>query len=259
MMRSDNNMIRLAMRHMYNKEMVVFPMIFIIHLKISSETILGGEDVKVSLELSFMEAVQGSTKNVTFQTHLPCEPCGGRGVAPGVKPEKCTRCKGLGTPKYICKSCKGRRVVLGTNYFILALVLDSPPLPFAGVDNDETIKVSRSGGADPDGNQPGDLYIVIKVREDPVFRREGADIHVDAVLSITQMNSWKSPIMLFLNTSSVTCSQLMEEGFKEFVPRQRELIEEFAKEEQGEFEKRATAGASGKDPNSPSASGLRML
>ena len=42
-------------------------------------------------------------------------------------------------------------------------MLDSPPLPFAGVDNDETIKVSRSGGADPDGNQPGDLYIVIKV------------------------------------------------------------------------------------------------
>ena len=36
-------------------------------------------------------------------------------------------------------------------------MLDSPPLPFAGVDNDETIKVSRSAGADPDGNQPGDL------------------------------------------------------------------------------------------------------
>ena len=42
-------------------------------------------------------------------------------------------------------------------------MLDSPPLPFAGVDNDETIKVSRSGGADLDGNQPGDLYIVIKL------------------------------------------------------------------------------------------------
>jgi len=36
-------------------------------------------------------------------------------------------------------------------------------LPFAGVDNNETIKVSRSGGADPDGNQPGDLYVVLKV------------------------------------------------------------------------------------------------
>ncbi|GMY22330.1 chaperone protein dnaJ GFA2, mitochondrial-like [Fagus crenata] len=162
---------------------------------------LGGEDVKVSLELSFMEAVQGSTKTLTFQTHVACEPCGGRGVAPGVKPEKCSRCKGLGTismqqglfmvqitcPQchgeretvpYICKSCRGKRVVLGTKSVKLNI------LP--GVDSDETIKVSRSGGADPDGNQPGDLYVVIKVREDPVFRREGADIHVDAVLSITQ-------------------------------------------------------------------------
>uniref|UniRef100_A0A2N9F6R7 CR-type domain-containing protein n=1 Tax=Fagus sylvatica TaxID=28930 RepID=A0A2N9F6R7_FAGSY len=164
---------------------------------------LGGEDVKVSLELSFMEAVQGSTKTLTFQTHVACEPCGGRGVAPGVKPEKCSRCKGLGTismqqglfmvqitcpqchgeretvpHKYICKSCRGKRVVLGTKSVKLNIM--------PGVDNDETIKVSRSGGADPDGNQPGDLYVVIKVREDPVFRREGADIHVDAVLSITQ-------------------------------------------------------------------------
>ncbi|GMP62540.1 hypothetical protein CsSME_00024608 [Camellia sinensis var. sinensis] len=55
-----------------------------------------------------------------------------------------------------------------------------------GVDDNETMKVYRSGGADPDGNQPGDLYATIKVREDPVFRREGPDIHVDAVLSITQ-------------------------------------------------------------------------
>lgn len=33
----------------------------------------------------------------------------------------------------------------------------------AGVDNNETLKVFRSGGADPDGNQPGDLYVTIKV------------------------------------------------------------------------------------------------
>ncbi|PWA65675.1 chaperone protein DnaJ [Artemisia annua] len=33
--------------------------------------------------------------------------------------------------------------------------------------------MSIHGGADPDGNQPGDLYVVIKVREDPTFRREG--------------------------------------------------------------------------------------
>lgn len=34
---------------------------------------------------------------------------------------------------------------------------------FAGIDNNETIKVFRSGGADPDGDHPGDLYVTIKV------------------------------------------------------------------------------------------------
>jgi len=92
---------------------------------------------------------------------------------------------------------------------------------FEGIDNNETIKVYRSGGADPEGDRPGDLYVTIKVkkkknlvidkvispfllylittpiifssfifmqvREDPVFRREGSDIHVDTVLSITQV------------------------------------------------------------------------
>ena len=90
----------------------------------------------------------------------------------------------------------------------------------AGVDSNDTIKIPRSGGSDPDGNQPGDLYVMIKVswfassladvaislcsiwvdpdmlitmldylqvKEDPVFRREGADIHVDTNLSITQV------------------------------------------------------------------------
>ncbi|KAI7989295.1 hypothetical protein LOK49_LG13G02047 [Camellia lanceoleosa] len=55
-----------------------------------------------------------------------------------------------------------------------------------GVDDNETMKVYRSGGTDPDGNLPGDLYATIKVREDPVFQPEGPDIHVDAVLNITQ-------------------------------------------------------------------------
>nr|POE88847.1 chaperone protein dnaj gfa2, mitochondrial [Quercus suber] len=223
---------------------------------------LGGEDVKESLELSFMEAVRGSTKTVTFQTHLPCEPCGGRGVAPGVKPEKCTRCKGLGTksmqqgpfmvqitcpqchgereivpPKYIYKSCKGRQVVLETKSVKLNIV--------PGVDNDETIKVSRSGGADPDGNQPGDLYIVIKVREDPVFRREG---------NFGENNPSPNSHRRCSPQGSLWQPAQLEGSFEEerdqdeellliwnLTPRQRELIEEFAKEEQGEYDKRATA------------------
>ncbi|RWW63652.1 hypothetical protein BHE74_00029154 [Ensete ventricosum] len=251
----------------------------------------GGQDVKVPLEISFMEAVQGCTKTVTFQTAVTCEECGGAGFPPGTKPETCRACRGSGmifmqngpfrlqttcsqcggsgkTVKNLCKSCKGQRVVRG----VKSVKLDVMP----GVDDNETIKVYRSGGADPDGNQPGDLYVTIKVREDPVFRREKADIHVDAVLSITQailggtiqVPTLTGDVVLKVRPGTQPAQKVVLRGkgirmrnsssfgdqyvhFNVNIPvnlthRQRMLIEEFAKEEQREDEKGATAaGASG--------------
>ncbi|XP_059651818.1 chaperone protein dnaJ GFA2, mitochondrial [Cornus florida] len=251
---------------------------------------MGGKDVKVSVELSFMEAVQGCTKSVSFLTEMLCEACGGSGVPPGTRPETCRHCKGAGmiykqtgpfhmqvtcpqcggsgkTVKNFCKSCKGERVVMGSK----SVKLDVMP----GVDTNETIKMYRSGGADPDGNQPGDLYITIKVREDPVFRREGPDIHVNAVLSVTQavlggtiqVPTLTGEVVLKVRAGTQPGQKvvLKRKGIKtrtsfsfgdqyvhfnvsiptNVTQRQRELIEEFAKEEQGEYEKGAAAGASG--------------
>lgn len=250
----------------------------------------GGQDVKIAIELSFMEAVQGCGKTVTFQAAMPCEACGGSGVPPGTRPESCKRCRGSGmtfmqtgpfrmqttctqcggsgkTFPRLCKSCNGQRVMNG----VKSVKLDIVP----GVDDNETIKVFGSGGADPDGSQPGDLYVTIRVREDPVFRREGADIHVDAVLSITQailggtiqVPTLTGDVVLKVRPGTQPGQKvvLKKKGIKtrnsysfgdqyvhfnvsipaNLTPRQRELIEEFAKEEQGEFDKRAAAGASG--------------
>ncbi|KAM7508986.1 hypothetical protein LguiA_019439 [Lonicera macranthoides] len=251
---------------------------------------LGGKNVKISLELSFMEAVQGCTKNVVFQTELPCESCGGTGVPPGTRPETCRRCKGAGMMvqqsgmfriqvpcsqcggsgkfvKSLCPSCNGKRILRGPK----SVKLDIMP----GVDNDETIKMSRSGGADPDGNQPGDLYVTIKVRDDPIFRREGSDIHVDAVLSITQailggtiqVPTLTGDVVLKVRPGTQPGQKvvLKKKGIKtrnsysfgdqyvhfnvsiptHLTQRQRQLIEEFMKEEQqGDYDRGAAAGAS---------------
>ncbi|XP_038975890.1 LOW QUALITY PROTEIN: chaperone protein dnaJ GFA2, mitochondrial-like [Phoenix dactylifera] len=251
----------------------------------------GGQDVKVSLEISFMDAVQGCTKTVAFQTAVPCGACDGTGVPPGTRPETCRPCRGSGmifmqngpfrlqttcshcggsgkTVKNLCKSCKGQRVVRGTK----SVKLDVMP----GVDDNETIKIYRNGGADPEGGQPGDLYVTIKVREDPVFRREKADIHVDAVLNVTQailggtiqVPTLTGDVVLKVRPGTQPGQKVVLRGkgiktrnssyygdqyvhFNVSIPvnltqRQRMLIEEFAKEEQGEYEKGdAAAGASG--------------
>ncbi|KAL0339094.1 UNVERIFIED_CONTAM: Chaperone protein dnaJ GFA2, mitochondrial [Sesamum angustifolium] len=229
-------------------------------------------------------------KTLSILTELACNTCGGTGVPPGTRPETCKRCRGSGMTisqngpftlqstcpncggagkivSSFCKSCKGKRVVKGTKTVKLNVM--------PGVDNNETIKIPRSGGADPDGNHPGDLYVMIKVREDPVFRREGADIHVDAVLSISQailggtiqVPTLTGDVVVKVRPGTQPGQKvvLRKKGIKirnsfsfgdEYVhfnvsiptnltQRQRQLIEEFAKEEQGEDDKGAAASASG--------------
>ncbi|AED95612.1 Chaperone protein dnaJ GFA2 [Arabidopsis thaliana] len=250
---------------------------------------IGGQDVKVLLDLSFMEAVQGCSKTVTFQTEMACNTCGGQGVPPGTKREKCKACNGSGmtslrrgmlsiqttcqkcggagqTFSSICKSCRGARVVRGQKS--VKVTIDP------GVDNSDTLKVARVGGADPEGDQPGDLYVTLKVREDPVFRREGSDIHVDAVLSVTQAilgGTIQVPTLtgdvvvkvrpgtqpghkVVLRNKGIRARKSTKFGdqyvhFNVSIPanitqRQRELLEEFSKAEQGEYEQRTATGSS---------------
>ncbi|GMP62539.1 hypothetical protein CsSME_00024608 [Camellia sinensis var. sinensis] len=108
---------------------------------------MGGKDVKVLVELSFMEAVQGCTKTLTFQSDLPCEACGGAGVPPGTRPETCQTCRGSGMinkvtgpfrvqvtcsychgtgkiVKNFCKSCNGEKIVRGPKTVKLDIMPD---------------------------------------------------------------------------------------------------------------------------------------
>ncbi|CAN1177427.1 Chaperone protein dnaJ GFA2, mitochondrial [Linum perenne] len=226
---------------------------------------LGGENVKVAIELSFMEAVQGCTKTITYQTEVPCETCRGEGVPPGVKPQMCKRCKGSGmvlTQKGIfsvqhtcnqcggvgqivssfCKSCQGRKVLRGSK----SIKLDIVP----GIDDNETIRVPRSGGADPDRNQPGDLLVTIKAIL-------GGTIQVptltgDVVVKVLAGTQPGQKVVLKKKGIKARNSYTYGDQFVHFnvslptslTPRQRKLLEEFSKEEEVECEKRA-AGASG--------------
>ncbi|KAF5205254.1 Chaperone protein dnaj [Thalictrum thalictroides] len=247
-----------------------------------------GQDVKVTLDLSFMEAVQGCSKTVTFKTAVSCDDCGGTGVPPGTRPEICKSCRGSGvmfmqkgpfkmhitcskckgdgtTVTNYCNACNGERVVKRPK----TVKIDVPP----GIDDSQQIKLFQNGGADPEGNQPGNLYVTIKVQADSVFRREGADIHVDAVLSITQailggttrVPTLAGDVVLKVNSGTQAGQKvvLKKKGIKtrgslsygdqyvhfnvsipkNLTHRQRQLIEDFGKEEQRENEEGAVTAA----------------
>ncbi|CAD6268287.1 unnamed protein product [Miscanthus lutarioriparius] len=246
----------------------------------------GGQDVKVSVELSFMEAVQGCRKTITYEADTFCGTCNGSGVPPGTVPKTCKTCRGSGViymqkgiftvectcslcsgsgkiVKSFCKTCKGEQVVKGK----MSVKLDIA----AGIDDNDTMKVFGKGGADVERNKPGDLYVTIKVREDPIFRREGNHVHVDSVLSIAQAvlgGTVTVPTLtgnvtvkvrqgtqpgekvvlrgkgIKARNSSVFGNQYVHFNIRvptEVTQRQRELIEEFDKEECTDRERLAAA------------------
>ncbi|XP_044361942.1 chaperone protein dnaJ GFA2, mitochondrial [Triticum aestivum] len=172
-------------------------------------------------------------------------------------------------PSDFCKSCRGKKVVPG----IKTVSIDIAP----GTDDEDVMKVLRSGQADPDGLRAGDLYVAIKVRGDPVFRREKGDIHVDAVLNVTQailggtvqVPTLAGDVVLKVKPGTQPGQKVVLRGkgiktrnsysygdqyvhFNVKIPvnltqKQRMLLEEFEKEEKGEDDKDAekAAGASG--------------
>lgn len=153
-------------------------------------------DIQVELSLSFTEAAQGCTKNLSFDAFVPCDSCHGHGHPLDAKSKVCPTCGGIGRvtiPPFTsrcgtckgsgriieehCMSCRGSGVVEG----IKEVKVTIP----AGVDSGDTIRVPGAGNGGR-GTQPGSILIKLKVAEDRVFSREGADVYVDANISFTQ-------------------------------------------------------------------------
>ncbi|PUZ61329.1 hypothetical protein GQ55_4G268000 [Panicum hallii var. hallii] len=160
-------------------------------------TNMHANDIKVELNLSFSEAAKGCIKQVSFSAKNVCDSCGGRGHLANAKKYVCPSCKGLGritsypftttcgfcrgAGKVImdhCLTCEGSGVVDGMKNVEVKLP--------AGIDSGDTIHVRDAGDSGGLGTQHGSLYIKIQVANDPVFRRDGADIHVNKKISFTQ-------------------------------------------------------------------------
>ncbi|XP_050212697.1 chaperone protein dnaJ 1, mitochondrial-like isoform X2 [Mercurialis annua] len=157
----------------------------------------GASDIQVELVLSFIEATRGCTKHLSVNSFIPCYSCDGRGFPSGAKTRVCSTCRGIGKvtiPPFTsacstckgsgriieecCMSCRGSGVVDGVKEVQVAVP--------AGVASGDTIRVPGGGNFGGRGRQPGNLFINLKVADDPVFSRDGADVYVDANISFTQ-------------------------------------------------------------------------
>jgi molecular chaperone DnaJ len=157
-----------------------------------------GDDLRYNLEIEFEEAVFGVQKEIEIPKEEKCPTCGGSRVEPGHRPVVCKVCGGRGQVrnthgfftinrtcdacggegqiiKNPCKACRGRGYVRTQK----KLSVKIPP----GVDTGARLKLRGEGMLRPGDTIPGDLYIVLAVKEHHTFEREGDNIIVQVDVS----------------------------------------------------------------------------
>ena len=161
-----------------------------------------GADLRYDLEIKFEQAATGAETTIQIPRHEACESCRGNGAAPGTSPTTCPQCRGSGQLRYqqgfftvarTCGQCRGAGKVItkpcpecrgqGTIERMRKLTVKIP----AGIATGQRLRLSGEGEAGTLGGPPGDLYVVIFVREHEFFQRDGNDLHCTVPLAFTTL------------------------------------------------------------------------
>lgn len=160
-----------------------------------------GADLRYNLEISLDDVVNGCEPRLKIPRMNRCGTCSGSGAAEGSKPSRCGRCEGTGQLVFQqgffrvnrpcdacggagevisnpCPTCRGAGRVEGQQ----TIQVKVPP----GIDDGARMRVTGEGEAGVAGGPPGDLYVVMVLREHPLFRREGTDLHLEVPVAFVQ-------------------------------------------------------------------------
>src|SRR5689334_17215265 len=160
-----------------------------------------GEDVRYDLEISFEDSVRGLAVDIQVPRMEECGRCKGKGAEPDDGVVTCPMCRGRGEVIYqqaflsvrrTCTQCGGRGQIIrrpckecrgqGYQRRERKLKVNIP----AGVDNGTQLRLSHEGQPGANGGPPGDLFVVLKVAEHPIFERNEFDLHCTVPVNIAQ-------------------------------------------------------------------------
>jgi molecular chaperone DnaJ len=160
-----------------------------------------GEDVTVSVNLKFKDALSGVTTRVNVPVEEACGDCRGTGAAPGTAPRTCPECGGRGVRSRDqgffalsepCVRCGGEGAIVerpcpacGGSGRLRKAKQVTVRIP-AGAKDGMKIRVPGRGSAGRKGGPAGDLYVVTRVQEHPVFKRRGDDFVVKVPVSFVE-------------------------------------------------------------------------
>lgn len=160
-----------------------------------------GADLQYDLEISLYEAAFGSEKRIRVPHLVTCDACQGTGARIGTQKTTCPQCQGQGQVRYAqgffsisqtCPRCQGEGSIVKTpcpNCMGQGRIQKSEALTVkipAGVNSGSHLRLTGKGEAGTKGGPPGDLHVVIIVRPDKIFVREGNDLIVEKPITFSQ-------------------------------------------------------------------------
>lgn len=164
-----------------------------------------GNDIRANVTLDFMEACKGKKVTVRVNKMDKCSQCNGTGAQTGSSINTCPDCHGTGTVRVTqrtpfgamqstqtCSRCQGKGKVIekpctkcGGNGRVRNTVSKEIDIP-AGVNDGVTLRVAGAGDSGTNGGSAGDLHVVITVRPDPIFERDGYDVWTEVPITFAQ-------------------------------------------------------------------------
>ncbi len=164
-----------------------------------------GQDIRVTVKLTIQEVALGARRSIKLKTLTACSECAGSGAAKGTRPITCTTCGGTGEVRRAarsmfgqfvqvgpCPTCHGEGQTIATPCEVCrgegrvkgerTETVDIPP----GVSSQNYITLRGKGTPGPRGGPNGDLVVMIEVKDDDRFQRDGDNLIVEAPLSFSQ-------------------------------------------------------------------------
>ena len=159
-----------------------------------------GSDLRYDMQIGLEEAAFGCDKEIEVSKLEGCTVCEGTGAEQGSRAITCPGCNGRGQVissrgffqvSQTCGRCRGTGTVIerpcrkcggeGRAEMTSRIKLKIPP----GIEDGSRLRSSRNGEAGIRGGPPGDLYVVIHIKEHEVFERDGDGLYCEIPISFT--------------------------------------------------------------------------
>ena len=164
-----------------------------------------GQDMRVTVKLSLLDVATGTKRNVKLKTPVACTACSGSGGTKGTRPSRCSTCAGNGQVRQStrsvfgqfvqvapCPTCHGEGTIISDPCEVCrgegrvrgerTVAVEIP----AGVTNNNYITLRGQGSAGRRNGPGGDLLVMIEIKDDDRFERNGDDLFYDLSLSFSQ-------------------------------------------------------------------------